>query len=899
MGNVASSKIKTVRRFHRRGHQGLTRLQESGAGARSASNIPEESKLGSPADQANMDTIDPRDLIWVSDDDTPPSTPESKTEPESTASGPALDDRDACFQSVQRLFPDICDDYLRKTSQDKGHEHDAVIAHILDSIDNGEDYPRRPRKRKRSEEDDDVDADDEVTIATKKFNHPGRQIEIHDFTRIRFTKTLLVQNFPRIPCKDLYALLDIHNCLLFPTVLAIGKIVDEWNEAEPPFQYKRRPTREEPLYSMNNLPQAIKDAENAMERELLEEFRAAKIVLQAQRQQRAAERQQELEEQANFERAKAAGQIRECGCCFGDAAENRMVHCNGDYSGGDRHWFCRDCARRAAETEIGLSKYHLACLSMDGCPAGFSPAQRELFLDTGMQTALERIEQEALLRMAGIENLETCPFCPYAAEYPSVEVNKEFRCDRADCGIVSCRLCRKETHIPKTCAEMELDKEDGESARRTIEEAMTAALVRNCNKCGTPFIKEDGCNKMTCTRSGCRNVQCYVCHKSCDYSHFDDSTRGGKKGNCPLFENVAERHEREVREAEERTRQEVVDANPGVALENLQINVSERVKEDEKKRKARDPRHVVHIPVPARARHLGHNIAMGRHANEAVAAVGVPPREPYEPLFGPVGMNAMPFVPPVALPRAPELGRVADAIRNITRGHDVLPRYVPPRPPAPPAPPAPAAKPPSKDSPERVGEGPLSHIRGIIRQGQMVANQSLANLGGLLPPSREDREFRDKVRTSLARYREGQMRFAFEDEYPDSPAQPGRRVEDPRPPRPPREAPAPQRGPPPPRGPAPPREAPRLRHANQQPPDNNMPARISRFRHQAPPPPAGPVPAQNNPPQAGGGAAPRAQHRQSARSSFEGQAPPRQPFFVAIPARSMFRREHFGHQGGQ
>lgn len=72
-----------------------------------------------------------------------------------------------------------------------------------------------------------------------------------------------------------------------------------------------------------------------------------------------------------------------------------------------------------------------------------------------------------------------------------------------------------------------------------------------------------------------------------------------------MFENVAERHEREVREAEERTRQEVVDANPGVPLENLQINVSERVKEDEKKRKARDPRHVVHIPVPARARHLG------------------------------------------------------------------------------------------------------------------------------------------------------------------------------------------------------------------------------------------------------------------------------------------------------
>lgn len=83
--------------------------------------------------------------------------------------------------------------------------------------------------------------------------------------------------------------------------------------------------------------------------------------------------------------------------------------------------------------------------------------------------------------MAGIENLASCPFCPFAAEYPPVEDNREFRCENPTCQIVSCRLCNAHTHIPKTCAEAAL--ESGIPARRGIEEAMTAALIRKCNKC--------------------------------------------------------------------------------------------------------------------------------------------------------------------------------------------------------------------------------------------------------------------------------------------------------------------------------------------------------------------------------------------------------------------------------
>jgi E3 ubiquitin-protein ligase RNF216 len=179
----------------------------------------------------------------------------------------------------------------------------------------------------------------------------------------------------------------------------------------------------------------------------------------------------------NFEKARLEGATAECGCCFDEFALNRMVHCDGSTF----HYFCSDCSRQMAEHQIGQSQYELKCMSVDGCSSSFTADQKAIFIDENAAIALGRLEQEAMLRLAGIEHLETCPFCPFAMEYPPVEENKEFQCENPDCGSRSCRLCREETHIPKTCAEAAA--EHGSSARRQIEEAMSAALIRKCNKC--------------------------------------------------------------------------------------------------------------------------------------------------------------------------------------------------------------------------------------------------------------------------------------------------------------------------------------------------------------------------------------------------------------------------------
>jgi TRIAD3 protein (E3 ubiquitin-protein ligase RNF216) len=182
-------------------------------------------------------------------------------------------------------------------------------------------------------------------------------------------------------------------------------------------------------------------------------------------------------------------------------------------------------------------------MSTDICLGGFSLSERGKFLDAQLTHALEQNEFKTLVHLVGIKNFEQCPFCPFAAECPPIEEDTELRCCRDGCSVISCRLCKQKTHLPKTCEEMQ---GGGLSNQRYIDEAMSAALIRRCNECRTPFIKEAGCNMMKC--AVCGNTQCYVCSTSCSngYRHFD--------GKCPLIDDHEKRHQREITEAKDRTR---------------------------------------------------------------------------------------------------------------------------------------------------------------------------------------------------------------------------------------------------------------------------------------------------------------------------------------------------------
>ncbi|KAF4445132.1 hypothetical protein F53441_10974 [Fusarium austroafricanum] len=528
-------------------------------------------------------------------------------DPEKDAQGTSPPFQDACIQEVTALFPDICLNYLQSVAGPLSFAPQPVINHILDLQDSGKSYEKakRPKqaigKRKRGEDgqddDDDDDLQEKLLEAKRKYsNRAGLAIPKRS-QQVTVIKQMIAGDFPLVPIKYIQQLLSENENHLFPTFVAINAAIDQADSDHPvPWKYKKTASTQRAQYRKESIETSIQFCQNDWEKELMKELQAARLLQWDIEEKRRAEQLAKQAEKENHEAADARGELTECQCCFLDTPWNRLVYCQGD----DPHPFCINCARRNAEVQVGLSKYELECLSTDGCAAGFSHDERKKFLDKKLASAMDRIEQEANLRMAQLPNLAKCPFCHYAEEYPPVTVDREFRCRNHDCEITSCRLCNCETHIPKTCKEAALER--GVDARREVEEAMSEALIRKCNKCRTAFIKQDGCNKMTCTTKGCGNVQCYVCSKSCDYDHFDDSRRGGKKGNCPLFEDVEERHEKEVNLAQQAAKKKVIEENPELAAdpELLDFSMSEKVKNDDLlRRKQAGPRNAGWgLPIP-------------------------------------------------------------------------------------------------------------------------------------------------------------------------------------------------------------------------------------------------------------------------------------------------------------
>ncbi|KAK3093829.1 hypothetical protein FSP39_020705 [Pinctada imbricata] len=233
--------------------------------------------------------------------------------------------------------------------------------------------------------------------------------------------------------------------------------------------------------------------------------------------------------------AKENGDVMECGCCYDDECLfEDMVACE------DGHLFCRDCIKRSSEVVIGQGKTLFPCIS-GTCEYKFPLMVLQNILPSNMFSIILKKMQEEEIKMADIPDLVSCPFCNFATIMPD-ETDKVFKCLNPECLKESCRLCKELNHVPLRCNEVE---KRGETDMRTyIESRLTEAMLRKCHRCNKYFVKEFGCNKMTCT---CGATSCYVCRaEDIDYDHFD-----GREGRerCTNEGDMNKLHREEMEKA--------------------------------------------------------------------------------------------------------------------------------------------------------------------------------------------------------------------------------------------------------------------------------------------------------------------------------------------------------------
>lgn len=278
-----------------------------------------------------------------------------------------------------------------------------------------------------------------------------------------------------------------------------------------------------------------------------------------------------------FEDAKRNKNLLECTCCYdNELLDEDMLMCP------EGHIFCKECVKRFAETTIGDCKFVFNCID-ENCKVEFEMSTLSEVLEPNTLSKVLRNIQNEEIKKAGLDNLETCQHCTYAAiiENP---LDKVFRCLNPECLKETCRLCKEPNHLPLRCNEIE--KSDEVNMRTWIENKVTEAMIRQCHACSKRFFKVEGCNMMHCV---CGAAMCYICRaavpSNIGYKHFTEN-------GCKQFTDVAELHQIEMEKAYKEANELYLKEHPESAHITLKHDpkkiLEELNKEKEKQKKKQE-----------------------------------------------------------------------------------------------------------------------------------------------------------------------------------------------------------------------------------------------------------------------------------------------------------------------
>ncbi|PKY05504.1 hypothetical protein P168DRAFT_317028 [Aspergillus campestris IBT 28561] len=526
---------------------------------RSSNNTPIPMKQEIPGPNAMWSIFEPFDSsVAQTIDLTQDSIQDGISNSENRVGSPSYDENRLLSQ-VLEIFPDISLAHVAALLQEamtgSSHEENNTLkTRIIEKILKSSSYPKQQKHKKKAPE-----------ASSGQDDTRWEHVQHHDSTYITTAREILMRTFPFVPLP--YLRHNMQGRSLFSVYVELSSFERSTTSRNRPYMRLVRGRRVEDhandLHKGVEIPPAIADT-------FLKELQAAQ-----NRSERDADAFRKREEEENAERRNEEEHTRarnlvECQCCYLDVPLNRAIHCEG----ATIHFFCFGCIRKNAETQIGLMKYQLQCIDTSGCQAGFARSTLEDVLGPSLTKKLDSLQQEDEVRRAGLEGLDSCPFCEFKAVCAPIEEDREFRCQNPACEEVSCRLCKATSHIPQTCAEAA--KEKGIPERHLVEEAMSKALIRQCPQCKVNIVKESGCNKMICSK--CSHVMCYICRQDitrAQYNHF-----GQGPGSCPTHDQVHNADEQAVNQAEKRTIDELIADNPNLTREELLVHRHKQTKVD-------------------------------------------------------------------------------------------------------------------------------------------------------------------------------------------------------------------------------------------------------------------------------------------------------------------------------
>ncbi|XP_018564406.1 uncharacterized protein LOC108905853 isoform X2 [Anoplophora glabripennis] len=437
------------------------------------------------------------------------SAPDYPKRPKRDPSPPKEVDPEEQFQIVKELLPDADPTYIRMQCEKFANDEKGLKEFINHAME-AKDYPTLKeylRKQQISAQQrqytTEFNMDNFIQLfpePKKTFEDPKKNIKLDSYS-FHYISMFFKNRYDKVSVKTIQQVLTQYNF----KVLVCDKVLTSYVKKNITIRTRRRHV---PLpENLENIP-LLQELAYLTHKEDIMEYLLEK---------------QKKDEQERRE-AKENNMMETCNCCYDDEVMPKDT-----FSCPNGCRFCKECIKRSCEVAFGDGKTDFPCLA--ACPTEFSLQTLQSVLPPKMFSKLAQKKALAEIKAAGIEELETCPFCDFAS-IPN-ELDKIFRCLNPDCMKESCRKCKEPNHLPLKCEEVEKDEDI--KARIYIENKMTEALLRKCWKCSTSFFKEEGCNKMTCS---CGASMCYICQQPVkDYSHFN-GIGGDKYQLCPLYSDT-------------------------------------------------------------------------------------------------------------------------------------------------------------------------------------------------------------------------------------------------------------------------------------------------------------------------------------------------------------------------
>ncbi|KAK2146648.1 hypothetical protein LSH36_591g01016, partial [Paralvinella palmiformis] len=218
-----------------------------------------------------------------------------------------------------------------------------------------------------------------------------------------------------------------------------------------------------------------------------------------------------------------------CGVCYEEMLGSkffRLADC--------QHHFCIGCMSDYCQFHVQEGTVTQLMCPETGCKTVLPPSVLQSVLDNETLQRLDRLLfQNALDTMSDIS---WCPRCNNPVIKDREEHSMLAYC--MTCFYSFCTKCMGPWHLSSDCPPDEedgdlspkKDKEDPEKLpkvkrARMLENVKSVAWIKAfskpCPSCHSPIVKENGCNKVKCTR--CYNSMCWQCGKQISgYEHFSN-----------------------------------------------------------------------------------------------------------------------------------------------------------------------------------------------------------------------------------------------------------------------------------------------------------------------------------------------------------------------------------------